>query len=214
MDGGRIRLVNRRRSPSALIRRSFKCAATSVSSAATSIRRALSRAISPSKDRPSTSSCADSLPRPSAWMAPPSRRLRSSGGRSGGTIRRWRHGLHDPQLPVISRKDEGAGCGRPVPRSASADVARGAKCSPLRPAECASPCSGAARSAQRVLAVVLDPASSARWFDGWKPARGTAPSAREHASADEDRPVARARTWLLRVGWRRHGLLDPAEVPG
>ena len=22
------------------------------------------------------------------------------------------------------------------------------------------------------------------------------------------------RTWLLRVGWRRHGLVDPAEVPG
>jgi hypothetical protein len=28
------------------------------------------------------------------------------------------------------------------------------------------------------------------------------------------RPVARARTWLLMTGWRRHGLLDPADVPG
>ena len=28
------------------------------------------------------------------------------------------------------------------------------------------------------------------------------------------RPVARARTWLLTAGWRRHGLLDPADVPG
>jgi hypothetical protein len=26
--------------------------------------------------------------------------------------------------------------------------------------------------------------------------------------------VAPARSWLLRVGWRRHGLLDPSEVPG
>jgi hypothetical protein len=26
--------------------------------------------------------------------------------------------------------------------------------------------------------------------------------------------VARPRTWLLRVGWRRHGLVDPSEVPG
>jgi hypothetical protein len=26
--------------------------------------------------------------------------------------------------------------------------------------------------------------------------------------------VARPRTWLLRVGWRRHGLVDPAELPG
>lgn len=71
-----------------------------------------------------------------------------------------------------------------------------------------------AKMARKVPKVVLDPASSARWFDGWKASHGTAPSALEHASAHEDRPVARARTWLLRVGWRRHGLLDPAEVPG
>jgi len=28
------------------------------------------------------------------------------------------------------------------------------------------------------------------------------------------RPVAEARTWLLSVGWRRHGLISVAEVPG
>ena len=28
------------------------------------------------------------------------------------------------------------------------------------------------------------------------------------------RPVAEARTWLLRVGWRRHGLISVHEVPG
>jgi REP element-mobilizing transposase RayT len=71
-----------------------------------------------------------------------------------------------------------------------------------------------AKTARKVLEVVLDPASSARWFDGWKPVHGTVPSALAHTSAHEDPPVARARTWLLRVGWRRHGLLDPAEVPG
>ena len=61
--------------------------------------------------------------------------------------------------------------------------------------------------------VRLDPASSARWFDGWRPD--------SLAAMDQGRdgprgrpPVARARTWLLAVGWRRHGLLDPAEVPG
>ena len=27
-------------------------------------------------------------------------------------------------------------------------------------------------------------------------------------------PVAEPRTWLLRLGWRRWGLLDPSEVPG
>jgi hypothetical protein len=61
--------------------------------------------------------------------------------------------------------------------------------------------------------VRLDPASSARWFDGWK--RG-APSSHHdaRAAAADQPPVARARTWLLAVGWRRHGLLDPAAVPG
>jgi hypothetical protein len=55
----------------------------------------------------------------------------------------------------------------------------------------------------------LDPASSARWFDGWR--RDAASRFRESGASPE---VARARTWLLRVGWRRHGLVDPAEAPG
>jgi REP element-mobilizing transposase RayT len=62
--------------------------------------------------------------------------------------------------------------------------------------------------------VILDPASSSRWFDGWK---HRTPGAREDDSprlCPERRPVARARTWLLTVGWRRYGLLDPADVPG
>jgi REP element-mobilizing transposase RayT len=53
--------------------------------------------------------------------------------------------------------------------------------------------------------VRLDPASLARWFDGW---RGRPPD------GSSSRPVALARCWLLRVGWRRRGLIDPAEVPG
>jgi len=62
-------------------------------------------------------------------------------------------------------------------------------------------------------AVRLDPASSAHWFDGWRP---TAFRAIEPSDAAKPRPapVARARTWLLATGWRRHGLLDPADVPG
>lgn len=55
--------------------------------------------------------------------------------------------------------------------------------------------------------VRLDEASSARWFSGW--------NRRFHpASSLLPPPVALPRTWLLRVGWRRHGLVDPAEVPG
>lgn len=55
--------------------------------------------------------------------------------------------------------------------------------------------------------VVLDVASSGAWFDGWK---RPPPSAEPTASS----PVARPRYWLLREGWRRRGLVDPAEVPG
>ena len=62
--------------------------------------------------------------------------------------------------------------------------------------------------------VRLDPASSAEWFDGWKPGYIVAPKAHARSAAGMRPPVARARTWLLTVGWRRHGLLDPADVPG
>ena len=55
----------------------------------------------------------------------------------------------------------------------------------------------------------LDPASSGRWFDGWR---------RDTVARNEGRTgprsVAAAHTWLLTMGWRRHGLLDPLDVPG
>ena len=50
----------------------------------------------------------------------------------------------------------------------------------------------------------LDPCSSARWFDGW---RTPVPAVAEAA------PVAPARTWLARIGWRRRGLIDVEERP-
>ena len=71
----------------------------------------------------------------------------------------------------------------------------------------------AKRRGSRVLPgpVRLDPASSARWFRGWKPGSvGAEEAARGIASP----AVEAARTWLLAVGWRRLGLLDPADVPG
>jgi hypothetical protein len=52
---------------------------------------------------------------------------------------------------------------------------------------------------------VIDPASSGRWFLGWT---------RAHAPPAGRAPVAKARSWLLRVGWWRHGRIDPREVPG
>jgi REP element-mobilizing transposase RayT len=53
----------------------------------------------------------------------------------------------------------------------------------------------------------IDPASTGRWFEGWR--TGFA-----RRDPREPCPVAAPHTWLLRVGWRRHGLLDPAEIPG
>jgi REP-associated tyrosine transposase len=53
----------------------------------------------------------------------------------------------------------------------------------------------------------LDVASSGAWFDGW---RRPPPLLEEPALRD----VASPRTWLLTEGWRRHGLVDPAETPG
>ncbi len=52
----------------------------------------------------------------------------------------------------------------------------------------------------------LDPCSSAAWFSGWRnPSR---------QPATTSSPVAIARTWLARRGWRRHGLIDAGETPG
>ena len=65
------------------------------------------------------------------------------------------------------------------------------------------------RGASRAAAAYVDGASSARWFDGWRRPFAARPIATEAAPE-----VARPRTWLLRIGWRRHGLVDPSEVPG
>jgi len=63
-----------------------------------------------------------------------------------------------------------------------------------------------AKMGRRLSAASIDPASSGRFFSGW--------NRRFHpASSLDPPPVAPPRTWLLAIGWRRHGLLDPAEVP-
>jgi len=55
-------------------------------------------------------------------------------------------------------------------------------------------------------ALVPDAYSSGARFEGWK-------SGRKHLAESSPRLLARARTWLLSIGWKRHGLLDPREVP-
>jgi REP element-mobilizing transposase RayT len=71
----------------------------------------------------------------------------------------------------------------------------------------------------RTRGLGVDAMSSALWFDGWR----AFPSGRDPTALDAERarrakphegaPVWRARTWLARKGWRRHGLIGTDEYP-
>ncbi len=67
-----------------------------------------------------------------------------------------------------------------------------------------------AAQARRALSrASIDPASSGRWFEGWQRRfGGTGPA------LPAGKPVAMPRTWLLAVGWKRGGLLNPDAIPG
>jgi REP element-mobilizing transposase RayT len=52
----------------------------------------------------------------------------------------------------------------------------------------------------------LDPYASGYSFDGWKDGW--------HEAAFESLAVAAPRSWLLRVGWKKYGSIDPFERPG
>jgi len=56
----------------------------------------------------------------------------------------------------------------------------------------------------RPIVGVVDEYSSGAVFDGWR----TRPTRIETACAQGPPPVAKATTWLLATGWKRHGLLD------
>lgn len=59
----------------------------------------------------------------------------------------------------------------------------------------------------------FDPCSSAAWFDGWaEPLPIDTWWKRELAASPN--PCAPATVWLLRVGWRQHGLIRLGERPG
>jgi len=55
----------------------------------------------------------------------------------------------------------------------------------------------------------IDLFASGLWFDGWKDE-----GVRRTVKRPPERPAARARSWVLHSGWRRHGLIRVAEVPG
>jgi REP element-mobilizing transposase RayT len=56
----------------------------------------------------------------------------------------------------------------------------------------------------------VDPASSGFWFHGWK---ATVESKPPGWTPAEGVPVQAPRTWLAKVGWRRHGLIALSERP-
>jgi hypothetical protein len=67
----------------------------------------------------------------------------------------------------------------------------------------------ATRPLSRAVAApqAIDMFSSAPWFDGFREVF----TVRDIEAVV--RPVTEAHTWLLTIGWRRHGLLSVHEVP-
>jgi hypothetical protein len=66
--------------------------------------------------------------------------------------------------------------------------------------------------------VRLDPFSSAFYFDGFASARGRPfmlglPPPDIPPFGRDEPPVSRPKTWLLRRGWRRYGLLTSRDTP-
>ncbi|NVB81569.1 MAG: hypothetical protein HOV81_24460 [Kofleriaceae bacterium] len=57
----------------------------------------------------------------------------------------------------------------------------------------------------------IDPFSTGPSFTGW---RDLQPSMIEWPPTYEPLPVWEAKTWLLREGWKKHGLIGSREVPG
>jgi len=75
----------------------------------------------------------------------------------------------------------------------------------------------------------IDPYSSGPWFDGWNVRRAVPPPTSRNGDRPRidgilaptmdtrepgfGHPVVPARTWLMKVGWRRHGFIDVDETP-
>ena len=135
------------------------------------------------------------LPRlgPGQPRAPPGRGARRAGPGSGD------EGPRGPHRPGAQppHGHPGAGARGPVPRPAVDASAGGAGRTAARGA-------GAGGRANDI-----DPFSSGRGFDGWRRRPGAAGGDGPRRGPPEI-PIARPHTWLLSIGWRRHGLLEPA----
>ena len=65
----------------------------------------------------------------------------------------------------------------------------------------------AAEGREVAVAAAIDTFTSAPWFDGFRE------TFRVRGLEAIVRPVTDARTWMLTIGWRRHGLLSVQEMP-
>jgi hypothetical protein len=65
----------------------------------------------------------------------------------------------------------------------------------------------AAEGREVTVAQAIDVYSSAPWFDGFRE------TLRVRNLEVTIRPVTDARSWMLAIGWRRHGLLSVHELP-
>jgi len=70
----------------------------------------------------------------------------------------------------------------------------------------------AAVSGRRPVDDWVDPFSSWAWFDGWRDLTRAHHALVRQAHAGP-KPISDAKGWLLRVGWRRRGLVRVDEVP-
>jgi len=70
----------------------------------------------------------------------------------------------------------------------------------------------AAQSGRRVDSGWVDPYSSWAWFDGW---RDLPRALKNSAARERDGPAlaTEPKSWLLRIGWRRRGLVGINETP-
>ena len=67
--------------------------------------------------------------------------------------------------------------------------------------------------AERTRSWLIDPFATGWAFDGWKE-RADTPFVWKLRETYRPIPVRMPKTWLLRTGWRMHGLIGVREVPG
>ena len=147
---------------------------------------------------------------PSGALLDPARSRASADRSSEQPVDRVRHEKRrcaDRQAgePAVSAQRQSPR--RSLPPAAAAYAARGKPRTALRVAQSPPPRRAAAQSIESSLR------RGAGSGEFGALVRRLAQSPPRLRALRDAREVAIARTWLLQVGWRRHGLIDPADVP-